>query len=181
MRSRPRSIPPKQTPKHTSEAYPLDKPSSGDTVFPDEPIYIIYNIYIWQHRTCSYRFWNVLDDFGCRSLWFCRGSRSGRRRCQLAGRSSACVRDVTAWGNSTTGGATGADKITRTDENVPISSTLQNGTRMDLHFAASLGSFCTWQRHFSSQDARDERDERDVEKSPGVAQEAGLRSLHKPS
>ena len=40
MRSRPRSIPPKQTPKHTSEAYPLDKPSSGDTVFPDGPIYI---------------------------------------------------------------------------------------------------------------------------------------------
>ena len=38
MRSRPRSIPPKQTPKHTSEAYPLDKPSSGDTVFPDEPM-----------------------------------------------------------------------------------------------------------------------------------------------
>ena len=38
MRSIPRSIPPKQTPKHTSEAYPLDKPSSGDTVFPDEPI-----------------------------------------------------------------------------------------------------------------------------------------------
>ena len=46
MRSRPRSIPPKQTPKHTSEAYPLDKPSSGDTVFPDEHIYIFIYIYI---------------------------------------------------------------------------------------------------------------------------------------
>ena len=50
MRSRPRSIPPKQTPKHTSEAYPLDKPSSGDTVFPDEPNNNNYNnnnIYIY--------------------------------------------------------------------------------------------------------------------------------------
>ena len=49
MRSRPRSIPPKQTPKHTSEAYPLDKPSSGDTVFPDEPI--------WIKLTCCYSFY----------------------------------------------------------------------------------------------------------------------------
>ena len=48
MRSIPRSIPPKQTPKHTSEAYPLDKPSGGDTVFPDEPIYIyIHIIYLY--------------------------------------------------------------------------------------------------------------------------------------
>ena len=53
MRSRPRSMPPKQTPKRTSEAYPLDKPSSGDTVFPDEPMCVCMYVrtyvcmYVW--------------------------------------------------------------------------------------------------------------------------------------
>ena len=58
MRSRPRSIPPKQTPKHTSEAYPLDKPSSGDTVFSDEPICV---------RDCS--------DKNCTRQWLAFGNQ----------------------------------------------------------------------------------------------------------
>ena len=55
MRSIPRSIPPKQTPKHTSEAYPLDKPSSGDTVFPDKPkLFVGFEIIGLSYTWCAF-------------------------------------------------------------------------------------------------------------------------------